>query len=132
MNLEQKINDLKKQVGKPYEMFWENSENLYQGCFYPIYAIYPHLPKYPLFADNMADNWDYGIDLIQKHAYEIDKSEVRLGDVMVTRFRKELHVAICLGGGKIIHVFKDHTLEISRIQNYFKDRLIKYYRVKNA
>jgi hypothetical protein len=122
-----KINELKKKVGTPYEMFFADGN--YNGCFFPVYELYPFLPKYPLYSKNMTDNWDYGVNLIKKHAVEIDASDVQEGDIMVTRFRNELHVAICLGGRKILHVFKDYSLEISRIENYFRDKYIKYYRV---
>jgi len=130
MKIEQKINDLKKKVGTAYSMFFPDGN--YCGCFFPIYEVYNFLPKYPLPSADPADNWDYGIDLINKHAIEIEKNEVRAGDVFVTRFRKELHVGLCIDGGKIIHVFKDNSLEISRINNYFKDKYIKYFRVINV
>ena len=122
-----KINELKKQIGKPYQMFWEGSENLYQGCFYPIYYIYDYLPKYPLYSEHMADNWDYGINLIEKHCFEVKKDEVKAGDMLVTKFRNELHVALAIDESRIIHVFKDHTLQINR-RDFFKERLVKWYR----
>lgn len=128
--MQKKINELKKLVGKPYKMFFEDGN--YCGCFFPIYEVYPDLPRHPLFSENMADNWDYGINLILESAYEIPSEEVKAGDVLVTKYRKELHVALCIGEGKIIQVFRDRTLEISRAQNCFRERFVKYFRLRNV
>jgi len=123
-----KINELKKEIGRPYQMFWENTENLYQGCFYPIYKVFQNIPLFPLPTADPADNWDYGIDLIQKHCTEITKEEIQAGDMLVTKFRKELHVALYIGEQRIIHVFREHTLRISKV-DYFDKHLVKWYRI---
>ena len=59
---------------------------------------------------------DYTIN----HCKEIDKSELIMGDIIATEFRGELHVAIWYEFGKVIEVFKEHTLQIGRV-NKFKD-----------
>jgi hypothetical protein len=51
-----------------------------------------------------------------------------MGDLIVTRFNDELHVAVFLQFGKIIHVFRGHSLQIGRLK-MFKD--FKVFRVKN-
>lgn len=121
-----KINELKKQVGKKYEMFFP--DKTYMGCFFPVYFINPELPRFPLPTADPADNWDYGIDLIQKHCTEITKNEIQPGDMLVTRFRKELHVALYIGNHRIIHVFREHSLQISRV-DFFKEKTVKWFRI---
>lgn len=122
-----KINDLKKEVGRKYEMFFEDGN--YQGCFFPFYFVFIDIPKFPLPTADPADNWDYGIDLIKKHCIEISKDEIQPGDMLVTRFKKELHVALYIGDERIIHVFRDNSLQISRVQ-MFRELLTKWYRIK--
>jgi hypothetical protein len=109
-------------------MFYDDGN--YCGCFYPIFEVFPNLQKYPLPVKNPEENWDYGMELINKHAFEIQEKDIKTGDVLVTKFKNELHIALILDKFKIIHVFRDHTLQISKI-NMFKSRLCKYFRVKN-
>ena len=66
-------------------------------------------------------NPDYGLSKIKKHCTQVDTPE--MGDIIVTRFRDELHVAVYYEYGKIIHVFRDHTLQIGRLK-LFRDYLI--------
>ena len=47
-----------------------------------------------------------------------DFVNIQKGDIITTRFRDELHVAIYYEFGKIIHVFKDHTLQIGRLKMF--------------
>lgn len=126
--IEDKIYNLLKKVGTPYEMFFKGT-HYYKGCFMPVYYIFPHLPRFPLPTENPADSWDYGMQNILSQAYEIKREDVKPGDVLVTKFKNELHVALVIDPFRIIHVFRDHTLQISRI-NMFKSRLVKFFRVK--
>lgn len=121
------FNELLHKVGRPYEMF--NEDGTYQGCFYPVQFLYPDKPKYKLRSQNDDKNYFYGIKKIKEHCVQIDHDELRMGDIIVTRFRDELHVAVFYEFDKIIHVFKDHTLQISRLK-YFKD--YKCFRVNNG
>lgn len=123
--MDEKIKLLLKQVGRPYEMF--NVDGTYQGCFYPVQFLYPQKPKYKLRSMNDDKNYIYGISKIKKHCDEIFPAELMEGDIIATRFKDELHVAVYWEFGKIIHVFKNHSLQIGRLK-MFKD--FKIYRVK--
>lgn len=112
------IDDLLKEVGRPYQMF--NEDETYQGCFYPVQFLYPDKPRYRLRSSDDDKNFFYGIAKIKKHCTEISAEELKEGDIIATRFKDELHVAIYWQYGKIIHVFKDHTLQIGRLK-MFKD-----------
>ncbi len=112
------INDLLKEVGRPYQMF--NEDETYQGCFYPVQFLYPDKPRYKLRSNDDDKNFFYGIAKIKKHCTEITAEELKEGDIIATRFRDELHVAVYWEYGKIIHVFKDHTLQVGRLK-MFKD-----------
>lgn len=112
------IDDLLKEVGRPYQMF--NEDETYQGCFYPVQFLYPDKPRYKLRSNDDDKNFFYGIAKIKKHCTEISAEELKEGDIIATRFKDELHVAIYWQYGKIIHVFKDHTLQVGRLK-MFKD-----------
>lgn len=112
------IDDLLKEVGRPYQMF--NEDETYQGCFYPVQFLYPDKPRYKLRSNDDDKNFFYGMAKIKKHCTEITAEELKEGDIIATRFRDELHVAVYWEYGKIIHVFKDHTLQIGRLK-MFKD-----------
>ena len=101
-------------VGTPYQMFDENG--YYLGCFRVVYELYPDKPHYKLPSEDVEKNFLYGIARIKKHCIEIKPEELQKGDIIATRFRDELHVAIYYEYGKIIHVFKDHTLQIGRLK----------------
>lgn len=122
------MEDFKKlllEVGRPYEMF--NEDGTYQGCFYPVQKLYPDKPRYKLRSNDDDKNYFYGIAKLQKHCVEITREELKKGDIIATRFRNELHVAVFYEYDKIIHVFKNHTLQIGRLSIFKND--IKYYRV---
>lgn len=121
----EKIEKLLKQVGKPYQML--NDDGTYQGCFYPVQFLYPEKPRYKLRSNNDDKNFWYGIAKIKKHCEEITFKELKSGDIIATRFRDELHVAIYYQEGKIIHVFKDHTLQIGRLKMF---KTFRCFRVK--
>lgn len=119
------FNNLLSLVGTPYKMFDENGH--YLGCFMPVYELYPEKPRYKLRSNDDDKNFWYGIAKIKKHCEEITPEELKEGDIIATRFRDELHVAVYYQDGKIIHVFKDHALQIGRLK-MFKD--FQCFRVK--
>lgn len=119
------FNGLLKQVGRPYKMF--NDDNTYQGCFYPVQFLYPDKPRYKLRSKDKDKNFIYGIKKLKEHCVEISRDELKKGDIIATRFRDELHIAVFYEFDKIIHVFKDHTLQISRLK-IFKN--FQCFRVK--
>lgn len=114
--MDKKINALLEQVGRSYEMF--NEDGTYQGCFYPVQFLYPKKPRYKLRSNDDDKNYFYGISKLKKHCKEIPQDELQAGDIIATRFKDELHVAVYLEYGKIIHVFKDHTLQIGRLKMF--------------
>src|SRR5574344_2205365 len=114
--MEKNIENLLQQIGRQYEMF--NTDGTYQGCFYPVQFLYPQKPKYKLRSKNDDKNYLYGISKIKKHCIEIPAQELKTGDIIATRFKDELHVAVYLDYGKIIHVFKNHKLQIGRLKMF--------------
>ena len=123
--MKQKIHELLEQVGRPYQMF--NDDGTYQGCFFPVQFLYPQKPRYKLRSNDDDKNYYYGIAKLKKHCFEISPAELQTGDIIATRFKDELHVAVYYEYGKIIHVFKGHTLQIGRLK-LFKE--FQAYRVK--
>lgn len=117
------IEELLKQVGKPYQMLDKNGK--YLGCFFPMYFLYPNIPKYTLTKaeDALYENC---IDEFYKYCTEIEKEELKKGDLLAINFKNILHVAIYYEFGKIIHIFNGRTLEIARLK-MFKD--FKCFRV---
>lgn len=114
------------QVGRPYQMF--NEDLSYQGCFYPVQILYPDKPRYNLPSENPEHNYNYGLDLLKKHCIPIKEEELQKGDIIATKYNDELHVAIYWEYGKIIHVFREHELYISKM-DLFKNKM-HYFRVK--
>lgn len=122
-----KIEELLEQIGRPYEMF--NDDGTYQGCFYPVQFLYPDKPKYKMRSNDDDKNYWWGCAKIRENCTEIDINDrYETGDIIVTRFRDELHVAIFWEFGKIIHVFRGHGLQIGRLK-MFKE--YKVFRVNN-
>lgn len=124
-SMEQKIEDLLALVGRPYDKF--NEDGTYQGCFFPVQFLYPEKPRYKLRSENDDKNFHYGISKIEKHCFEIPPSDLKMGDIIATRFKDELHVAVYFEFGKIIHVFREHTLQIGRLKIFSE---YKCYRMK--
>lgn len=122
--MEENFKELLNEIGRPYEMF--NEDGTYQGCFYPVQFLYPQKPRYKLRSEDDDKNYYYGIAKLKKHCTQISPQELQMGDIIATRFRDELHVAVYYEFGKIIHVFKEHTLQIGRLK-MFKD--FQAYRV---
>ncbi len=111
-----KIKELLEQIGRPYEMF--NQDGTYQGCFYPVQFLYPDKPRYKLRSENHEKMFLYGLKKIQKNCDPVSLDELEDGHIVVTKFKGVLHVGIYLKEGKIIHVFKDHTLQIGRLKMF--------------
>ncbi len=114
------------EVGRPYEMF--NTDGTYQGCFYPVQFLYPDKPRYKLRSRDDDKNYTYGMSKLMQHCEEISVDELQKGDIIATRFNDELHVAVFYEFDKIIHVFRGHTLQISRLK-IFRNK-VRYFRVK--
>jgi hypothetical protein len=130
MSFNERIQEAKKLVGQPYEMFFEGEDKYYKGCFAPVYFAYPNLPKYPLPGADPENNFDYGMVKILKSAYPIDKKDIQAGDVLVTKYKNELHVGLMVDKFRLMHVFRNHTMQIDRL-TFFKKEKIKFYRVKS-
>ena len=114
--MEEKINALLEKVGRPYEML--NEDGTYQGCFYPVQFLYPEKPRYMLRSMDDDQNYWYGLSKLRKHCREIPKEELKTGDIIATKFKNELHVAVYYKFGKIIHVFRDNSLQIGRLKMF--------------
>lgn len=110
------IKKLLEQVGRPYQMF--NDDETYQGCFYPVQFLYPDKPRYMMRSKDDDKNFWYGIAKIKEHCEEITPEELQEGDIIATRYKDELHVAVYWEYGKIIHVFRGHTLQVGRLKMF--------------
>ena len=129
MNMQEKIENLVNKVGTEYQMFYEDGN--YCGCFFPVYEVYPHLPKFPLPDMDLKKpkNFNFGIARMMENMNEVEEKNLKLGDILATKYRDELHVALYIGKGKFIHIFHSHTLQINSISFFRKDRL-RFFRVK--
>jgi hypothetical protein len=131
--MQNRLNELIKLVGTPYEMFWDDGN--YLGCFMPMYYLWPDLPRYPLPSENLIDdvNFKYGLRKILLDFDRIDADQVQPGDMLACKFNKELHVGIMLDKDKLIHVSRDCSLKISRLHylaNLFENPV--FFRKKNV
>ena len=111
---------LLSEIGREYQMY--NEDGTYQGCFYPVQVLYPEKPRYKMRSADDDKNYFYGLSKIKKHCVPVEDDDLQAGDIIVTRFRDELHVAVYYEYGKIIHVFRGHTLQVGRLK-LFKDYL---------
>jgi hypothetical protein len=125
--MQDKINNLISKVGTKYEMFFEDGN--YCGCFFPVYEVFTDLPHFPLPSEDPEKNLVYGLDLIKKYTDQITEDELQAGDIIACEFREELHVALYIGEGKIIHVFKGHDLRINKL-DFIRKGLHGFFRVK--
>ena len=114
MKKELQIKKLLEQIGRPYEMF--NDDGTYQGCFYPLQFLYPELPKYNLPENE--NQFEFGMQKIKEHCKPVHLANLETGDIIALNFKGVLHIAIYFEYGKIIHVFKNHTLEIGRLKMF--------------
>ena len=117
--------NLLKEVGRPYEMF--NEDGTYQGCIYTEQILYPDKQRNKLRSNDDDKNYNYGLAKLKQHCEEISLDELKKGDIIATRFNDELHVAVFYEFDKIIHVFRGHTLQISRLK-IFRNK-IRCFRV---
>lgn len=116
MNIHDKITALLKKVGRPYEMY--NKDGTYQGCFYPVQFLYPDKPGYKMQSEDDDKNYYYGLRCIREHCTPIGKNELEPGDIIATKFKEELHVAVYYQFGKVIEVFRGHSLQIGRMDKF--------------
>ena len=122
---DERFEKLLSMVGTPYRMFDDNGN--YEGCFLPIYTLYPQGKHYKLPSENPQKNYLYGMAKIRRQAHEITREELHKGDIIACMYNDELHVAIYWEYGKIIHVFRKHELFISKIDMLKYD--MSYWRV---
>lgn len=122
--MDKKIKDLLQLVGTPYKAEFE--DGTYCGCFEPAYFLYPELPRCKLPSDDKSEYFSYSFNIIDKMMTRIDNPQ--MGDVVITRFANQLHCGIYYQYGKMIHVLKDRTLSIDKIEN-FNQRFLRYYKV---
>ena len=82
-------------------------------CLYPVYLLYPEIPKYELIHDE-----EYFTPLIKKHFREIE--ELSTGDLLVFKMFNNFHFGIYAGKGTFFHCCKKHKLRVSRLSGYKK------------
>lgn len=110
------IKDLLQKIGKPYKD--TNEDGTYQGCFYPMQVLYPDIRKYKLRFKTKEKIADFAMEKLKKYFYEIPPSELKTGDLIVANLKAGLHIAIYFEYGKIIHTFKDNSLQIGRLKMF--------------
>jgi hypothetical protein len=122
--ISKRIENLKSLIGKKYEQTY--SDGTYKGCFFVVYEIYPYLPKITISPEEAKDSWDFILSLVKQHTFEVNRNELRLGDILVTKLYKQLHVAMYIGSDCIIQVLENGSLQIDRCNMY---RRCKYFRI---
>jgi hypothetical protein len=115
--MQDKINELKKLVGTPYQM--ETPDGNYLGCFMPVYLLFPDAPRYVLPTDDPAVNYAYGLSKILRECVKVERSDLQAGDIIACQFNNELHVGVMINKNEVIHVFRGHTLQIDRLSSRF-------------
>lgn len=89
------------------------SYNEQLDCLYPVYLLYPEIPKYKLVQDE-----NYFQPLIEK--YFCKTAESKEGDLLVFKFQNKFHFGIYNGCGKFFHCCKKFKLRLSRMKLYQK------------
>lgn len=110
------MKSLLEQVGRPYQMY--NEDGTYQGCFYPLQVLYPKIKRYKMLTEDREKSYVYGMKKLKKHFKEVGVNDLQMGDVITTKYKGALHIAIYLEFGKIIHVFNGHSLQIGRLKMF--------------
>jgi len=82
-------------------------------CLYPMYLLYPQIPKYKLIQDEK-----YFKPLINKHFYKTDSPEK--GDLLLFRLFNGFHFGIYAEDGKFFHCCKKHKLRLTNLSGYKK------------
>lgn len=116
MLVKEGIKQLIDLVGRPYEE--ENKDGTYQGCFFPFQFLYPDYPKFKMPDTDIKSACDFAFKKIKENLKQISPQDLEEGDIITTNFRGILHIAIYINSGKIIHVFKDNTLQIGRLKMF--------------
>lgn len=125
MNFDERFLQLIDLIGEPYQML--NDDGTYRGCFRVVQVLYPEKPCYNLPSKNPEKNYLYALSKIKKHCIEIKKEELKKGDLITCEFNNELHVAVYFEYGKIIHVFREHEMFISKLE--MLNKRLNYWRV---
>lgn len=123
--MKEKMKKLLKKIGHPFQMF--NEDGTYQGCFYPIQVLYPEIPRYKLVSEDVEENYNYGMAKIREYCDEVSPNDLKMGDIITAKYNKALHVAVYYEFGKMIHVFKEHSLQIGRLKLFSE---FQSYRVR--
>ena len=112
------LTELLKQVGKKCDTYL--NDGTYLGCIYPVYFLYPQIPHYQLKYTDKKLNYIYGMECINNHCIEINKDDLKSGDMIAAKFKDELHFAIYYEFNKIIHVFGGELKidKLSLFKNY--------------
>lgn len=122
------IQELIKQVGKPYQELDENGN--YLGCFEPVYFLHPNSPRFKL-PQNRSNYFRFAFLKITKLTKQIAKEKIQIGDIVVLEYpNKVLHIGVYLGDYKIIQTFKNSSLSINKI-DLNNNRIIGIYRIEN-
>jgi len=109
------VDDLIKQVGKPYERYDENG--LATGCMAPVWMLYPDLPRY----EWPEDETQLGLIMEKEfgeHLIQVESGDMQVGDIILIQlFFGLLHPGIYIGNGKIIHCLSLTGMEIMRFSS---------------
>lgn len=110
------IDSLYESVGKEF------SKSML-GCVMPLYILYPDIPLYEYIEDP-----EYFLPLVAQHFIEIEKEDLKEGDLIILSKKKYNHFCIYAGSDKIFHCTKAHSLQVSRLSSYsrFKERFYRY------
>jgi len=127
INIEDKVEELKKYVGTKFEM--EDERGNAVGCALPLYLMFPDLPKFNFKERNInaKNHFNFVFSLLTEGMNEVNLNEIQIGDVIAIQLPiyKTLHLAIYLGNQKIFHCLNigNGTAEICDIS--FMEKHIK-------
>jgi len=82
-------------------------------CLFPIYLLYPELPKYDINQDKT-----YVYESILKHCNKVDN--LRLGDLILFKFLNGYHFGIYAGKGNFFHYLRHGNLRLTNLRRYIK------------
>lgn len=110
-----KIEELIKQVGKPYVRYDE--QGLASGCMAPVFCLYPNVPRYD-WPEDETQIGPYMEELFNRHADLIALDEIQPGDILLVQmFFDRVHPGIFIGNGKMIHCLSEAGWEIMRFSH---------------
>lgn len=108
--------------GLPYRE--EDINGCYMGCLEPVYCFHKDLPRYKM---PEGDFNRFMLKKFKEHCKKVDISDIMGLDIIICKIENTLHVALYLGQGKIIEVYKGGKMRIDKV-DLGDNRIVRVYR----